>query len=129
MKGISYIFGGIEYTFIFNGAALFACYDKFGYGESPIDMITPNTAEGLDSLCWMAETLSEQGELVRRYLGYEKGPILKAAEISVLALPIDIIELRNAIVGAVAVGFKRETGEDEEIDLGLIELEKKTEKA
>ena len=44
-----------------------------------------------------------------------------------MARPVDVLELRRAMLEAVAHGYGREMREEEEeIDVGLAELQKKT---
>jgi hypothetical protein len=75
--------------------------------------------------------LSEQGELYRRYMGHEPGGILKIEGGGLLLSPVEAISLRTAVLESISRGLLREVepGADEEIDLGLEELAKKTQAA
>ena len=54
-------------------------------------------------------------------------PMLTVEEVQRTACPMDVIRMRAAIREAYSKGFERETAsEEEEIDLGLLELQKKT---
>ena len=73
--------------------------------------------------------MAEQGELARRHLGYDKGPIIEAATIRATITPSEIAALKLAIPAAMELGYGREVVEEnDKIDLGLAELnaQKKT---
>lgn len=114
---------------LLNGQALFDIYDKFGTKGFVTDPIEGNTRKAFNATCWMFAKLAEQGELVRRHQGYDRQEIKMPEYFQTFFRPADVLTARETIKTAVQVGFAREItdGEDEEIDLGLQELEKKTE--
>ncbi len=117
--------GGVTCRLMYNGTALFAVRDIVG--DNLIDTLTLDTAQGYDDLCRIVAVLAEQGELVRRYEGYDKGPMLSADDVRLLTRPADIPDLKRAVLSAVMLGYGREINPDKEVDLGLRELQKKTE--
>lgn len=112
----------------FNGAALFDVYEKFGTLESVLDPIQSGDKQAYDAICWYLWKLSEQGELVRRYLGHERGRMLPESAFRALLMPTDVPRAKLAITNAVAIGFGMEIQEKKSgpVDLGLQALEKKT---
>ena len=71
--------------------------------------------------------LAEQGELLRRYQGYDKGPIPTEELFRLSLSPLEVPLAKDAIARAVQAGFRREEGPaKKEVDKGLLELEKKT---
>ena len=112
-----------EYYLLYNGAALFAVQDHFD-GKDLADIGQVDTREGFAELAALIAILSEQGELARRYMGHEAGEILSAEAVLTLANFADMVYLRHAVMQALLAGHQREI-EGEEIDLGLIELQKK----
>lgn len=67
----------------------------------------------------------QEGELVRRYLGYDPGNVI-SAETLMLTLGLNHdFALRSAMMEAVLDGLRSETDERHEVDLGLLELQKK----
>lgn len=123
MGDIKIEIGGQEYYLLYNGAAMFAIDD----GGNISDRLWDTSAAGFDWICQAVAVLAEQGELARRYMGYDKGPLLTADAVKALTMPIDIIQLRQAVFRAVMAGYGREIkDDDQEIDLGLVELQKKT---
>lgn len=120
---------GQTFRLCLNGAALFDIYDKFGTKGFVTDSIEGHTRKAFNATCWMFAKLAEQGELVRRHQGYDRQEIKMPEYFQTFFRPSDVLVAREAIKTAVQVGFAREVadGEDEEIDLGLQELEKKTE--
>ena len=88
--------------------------------------ISDRGAKAFEQVCRAAEIMIQQGELVRRYLGYDPGNVI-AAETLMLSLGLnDDLALRSAMMEAVLDGLRSETDERQEVDLGLLELQKKT---
>ena len=85
--------------------------------------------DSCSAACRAAAILSEQGELARRALGYDHAPMVDAAAISATLSPKEAADLKLAVSAAISLGFGREiSDEDDEVDLGLAELneQKKT---
>lgn len=128
MKTLEYSLNGQTYHLCLNGAALFDIYDKFGSKGFITDHIKGNGKKSFSATCWMLSKLAEQGELVRRYQGYEHGKFPSEQMLQTMLRPSDVVAAKRAIRCAVALGFAREeTSEEKEVDLGLVELQKKTE--
>jgi hypothetical protein len=113
-----------KYHFTYNASAHFATLDKFPNGL--IEEITKSGLEGFEALCWALEELSTQGELVRRDMGYDKGPIIKAEQAKTMLLPYEIMGAKQLILDAIIRGINV-PDESKEIDEVLMELQKKTE--
>ena len=71
--------------------------------------------------------MAERGELIRRRLGYAPGEIPDADTFRLLVPTYEIVDLKNAVIRAVTLGYGREvkSPEDEEYDEGLEELRQK----
>lgn len=127
MKTIEFELNGQTYHLLMNAAALFDCYDKFGDKGGILDHIIGTTRESFDATVWILVKLCQQGELLRRYQGEVPLPMLSVDEATKTMSPLDLTRARAAIREAFFSGFDRETkSEEEEIDLGLLELQKKT---
>lgn len=127
MKLIPFELEGRTYSLLLNAAALFDIYDQFGTDGSILDPIKANDSESFESLCWYLDKLAEQGELYRRWEGQTPKEMPKDGEFRVCLLPCDIPRAKAAIQESVALGFLRQEAEaPKEVDLGLLELEKKT---
>lgn len=126
MKTIPFALDGQEYHLLFNGAALFDVYDRFGADVSVLDPVKGNDRTSFEAICWYLEELAGQGELLRRYEGRDKGPAPTADMFRARLSPLDVPRARTAIQAAIAAGFGREEVRPREIDKGLLELEKKT---
>ncbi len=126
MKLIPFELDKQEYHLLFNGAALFDTYDQFGSEGSVLDHIQGNSRDAFDNICWYLTELATQGELYRRYAGYDKQPIPGVDLFAVFLSPLDVARARMAIQAAIAAGFGQEKEKPREIDKGLLELEKKT---
>ena len=133
MRIIPFEFKGSVYPLLYNGAAMFAVQDKYGVNISdiifsPDDDETPG-AERFKQICTFLTILAEQGELYRRHTGHTPNPMLELDELLLRATPMDHITMRGAAMQAVISGLSRDENDsnpDEEIDLFLRELEKKS---
>lgn len=129
MKAVKITLAGRELYLAYTGEAMFQLQEKFGTAAELLESVVKNTREGLSAACEAAAILAEQGELARRYLGYDKGPIIDAETIRATITPGEIAALKLAIPAAMELGYGRDVVEDnDEVDLGLAELnaQKKT---
>ena len=117
---------GRTFHLCMNGAALFDCYEKFGAEGFVTDPIKGNDKAAFENTCWMLAKFSEQGELCRRYLQHDRGFMGSEDWFRKMLKPLDVVAAKRAIEEAVRLGFSREHDEEDEIDLGLVELQKKT---
>ena len=117
---------GREYYLAYNGAAMFALMEDGGEAREIIEKITAGNAEAFDALVRSASVMSVQGNLVRRYMGNPQGPTLTETELRVRLYPEDAIILMQQVIKAMTLGMQREIPEEGDVDLGLRELEKKT---
>lgn len=128
MAAQEFMLAGKPYRLLFNGAAMFASQELLGE-RNLVEALTAPGTEGFDLLCKLTVLMAEQGELMRRYEGHKKSPMLKEEDLRLLAGPYDIIQIRNAALDAVAAGYRRDVqDEDEDVDVILQRLEKKTDK-
>lgn len=100
--------------------------EKYG-SENPVEEIGKPGKEGFDALCWMAAELSRQYELYRRYQGETPGEYLTEQAARAEIMPRDLLRVRSEVIDAIFAGLYREEEQEKEIDLGLAELQKKTE--
>ena len=126
MKAVPVTLLGHTYYLLYNGAAMFACNDAFGAGKI-LECIAPNDLEGYEAQCKAVVILAEQGELSRRYYGYDSSEMLTAERLKLETSPVELLAMKQALMKAVLLGYGREIGEDDDqtIDLGLAELNKK----
>lgn len=127
MKTTEYTFGGVTYHLCMNGSALCDIYEKYGSKGFVTDIIRGTGKKSFEATCWMLAKLAEQGELVRRYEGYTAQKMPAESMFRLMLKPLDVVDAKKAIEAAVAEGFSRtEAPKQNEVDLGLLELEKKT---
>ena len=110
-----------------NGQALFDIYDKFGTKGFITDPIKGSGKKSFEAVCYYLFKLSEQGELYRRWQGQTRGPVFSEQYFRVHLAPRDVYRAKDAIVTTIRIGFAREAEEEHDVDLGLVELQKKTE--
>lgn len=125
MKTADFALNGQTYHLCLNGAALFDIYEKYGSKGFVTDHIKGNGKKSFEATCWILAKLAEQGELVRRYLGYDRGPVPSEVMLRTMLSPRDVPAAKVAIKDAVRLGFARDEENHEPVDLGLLELEKK----
>jgi len=128
MKAIIKKIGGKTYYLTYTGEALFTITEKYETIEKVMELVTPETREAFKILCDVISILATQGELARRYYGYDPGEILEAETLEKTMLqPYDIFDLKGAIPRTVTLGYTTEIepDADDEIDLSLIELNQK----
>ena len=111
---------------LLNGSALFDLYDKFGPDGFLTDHLKGGSKKSFEATCYFLFKLAEQGELYRRWEGHARGPVLSEQFFRVHLAPREVNRAKDAIVEAVRLGFQREEAEDKDVDLGLLELQKKT---
>ena len=116
---------GVEYELLFNGSAMFKMRELYG-DDNIAELLEGQTAITFQRTCKLAVILAEQGELLRRWLGYDQKEMLTEELLRLSLSPIGFLHLKNAVFDAVYEGYSREVkDENEEIDLGLAELNKK----
>lgn len=125
MKSVTVTLAGQEFHLVFNGAAMFVFEDAFGGSSAYFQQCGSAGREGFGAVCRAAAILAEQGELVRRALGYDGGQIPDAEFFLTCTGPMDMITLRRAVSTAILAGYGREVESGEDIDIGLQELEQK----
>lgn len=128
MTTVEYELGGQTWHLLLNGAAYFDILDKYGTeADGILEHIRPGDKAGFEATCWILAKLAEQGELWRRYQGYDNGPFLTAQRARAEMLLPYVASAKLAITEAVARGFARETKdpEPEYVDKTLQRLKKK----
>ncbi len=127
MKTTAFELGGQVFYLCLNGAALFDLYDKFGQENGLMENISGDDRNAYNATCFYLATMANQGEIVRRYQGHEPGKFATDAFFRANLATWDVARAKNAVKTALQQGFNREEIDPAEaIDLGLLELEKKT---
>ena len=131
MKTVEFTYGGKSLHLYMNGSAMFAidALDADLPAGTPdvYDRLREETPEGVADLLHVALILAEQGELCRRYLHYTPERIPDSKELLLLLSPAQLSLLRVSVMLAVNAGYaQKDGGENDDIDTGLAELEKKT---
>lgn len=123
MKALKITLAGREQYLAFTVEAMFQIQDEFGGTSELVNIMQGGGRDSCSAACRAAAILSEQGELARRALGYDHAPMVDAADISATLSPKEAADLKLAVSAAISLGFGRElTDEDDEVDLGLAEL-------
>lgn len=124
MKFTKWTFGGKDYYLSYNVMAVHKIYD-LGIEDLSV-AISDRGAKAFEQVCRAAEIMIQQGELIRRYLGYDPGNVIAAEDLMLMLTTGEDLSLRGTMMAAVLDGLKSETDERQEVDLGLLELQKKT---
>lgn len=122
------VINGTERNLNYSVAVMFDMTDKFGNIRAALETIAEESKEGFDALRWFAVAMANDGELCRRELGYDPRPMMEESDLSMRTMsPLEYASLQGAVVEAINRGYLREVtdGEEQEIDLGLEELQAK----
>lgn len=124
--GCIYTHGGREYWLVCTADAYFDIIDAFGGDFS--EKILAAGRDGFDCAVGCLCILAREGELCRRYMGYDACGMMDEEEVRRCLLPGDIGALKGAVLDALSAGLRIEGTEKEEgpVDVGLAEFEKKT---
>lgn len=105
---------------------MFAVNDKFGSLQKAFEELERDDREGFEAVRFLGAAMANDAELCRRAEGADPHPMIKEEEISLRMRPLEYAALKQAICDAITAGYKQEqSDEKEEVDLGLIELQKK----
>lgn len=127
VRAVVFNYKGSDCHLLYNVAAMFQVQDEFG--ADFLDKLNAREKDGILVMLRMLAVMAEQGELARRDIGLDRQEIPEFEATFLKLQPVDIAELYTACVNAVNLGSLREVSdEDEEIDLGLAELQKKRKK-
>lgn len=127
MKHIDFEFEGKTYALSFTAEALFSVYDKFGFTDDILGTTKAMepTVEGWVNCCWLAALMASQGELQRRYMGFDPQPMITLEKLRTGFMAADSVRLREAVRAALEQGFTRSTAdEDEEQEINLVLVER-----
>ena len=126
MQGKELTIGGRKLYLYCNAAACFDIYDIFGYDKNFVELMTEEGKTGyLNTIC-IASILAEQGELCRRWEGYDPSPIPSSDDLTALIGPKDFVQLRQAAAEAILLAFSPSVEDKTKprySDKGLAELE------
>ena len=124
--GCLYRHGGKEYWLVYTADAYFELNEK--YGTELFAKLRAADRSGYDMAVGCLLILAREGELCRRYMGYDAAPMLTEEEIRRTVLPDGIGEVKRAVMDALLAGMRVENHResDEPVDIGLLEFEKKT---
>lgn len=126
-KGSIIKIGNNEHWLIYNAEAYFQIIETMG--EEIYNQINDPGPAGWDATVKTAAILLEQGELYRRYLGYDRQPFITAEGIRSCTAIDEIVTIKNKVLDAMLKGAVREVPDESpgEIDIGLQELEENNE--
>lgn len=117
---------GKERPLHFSVDVLFAVNDKYGGADEALGIISQDTKESFECLRTLIVLMANDAELCRREEGYDHGEMLDVNQLSLRMRPAEYLALKIAVSQAVEIGFSQEQAkEDEDTDLGLLELRKK----
>lgn len=120
------VINGRVYPLHYSIEVMFAVNEKYGSIQNALEILEQDSRDSFNTLCYLAVAMQNDAELCRRAEGYDHAPMLEKKEISLRMNPAAYLALKMAVSQAVSAGYKQEKkNEDEEVDLGLLELSKK----
>lgn len=123
MRCIEFKAAGETWYLCMNGAALMDTYEHFGEDKPVLEHIAGTGKKAYEATCWLLAKLAEQGELVRRYQGFDAGKFPSEMRFKTLLSPREIPLAKVAIRQTVELGFRMQQVQETGVDLGLQELE------
>lgn len=125
--GCTFKLGGSEYWLVYTADAYFDINDA--YGTDFLEKLRAGTRQAYETAVGCLVILAREGELCRRYMGYDAAPMLTEETVRRCALPDAVVPIKIAVNRAVNAGLRIENAKDtsdEPVDVGLLEYEKKT---
>ena len=118
---------GVDRELNYSIEVMFNMADRFGNIQKALDIIEQDGLAGFEAVRWFAIQMANDAELCRRDAGYEPRPMLTENVITPRIKPLDYEILKENVVNAIVLGYRRDLPEaqDEEVDLGLAELRAK----
>ena len=107
---------------------MFDAADKFGSMSKAFSIIDKENREGTEAICWFLVQMANDAELVRRQEGQDHGDMLSDSDV-VIDNPAIYRVYKSAVLKAIEIGYTCEIENENEVDLGLQELNQKKEKA
>lgn len=117
---------GKTYRLLYTCEMMFAIQEE--YGANALDNLgNTGSRDSLAACIGIFKMLAEEAETVRRKAGYDPGPMPDEIDMRLLT-PRDWVEMKNAIFKAATYGYTQEIETGEEVDLILLENQKKNPK-
>ena len=113
---------GVE--LLYNAAAHFSSLEKYPDGLVP--ELLKKDKSSFDALCWALAEMARQGELYRRYIGETPKEYPTEETFAIGLRPNQITAAYELCMAEIAKGLAKPDEENEEIDLVLMEIQKKT---
>ena len=113
----------------FSMDVMFDAADKYGSISNLLDILDKETRDSADAISWLLLRMANDAELVRRAEGYDPSPMLQDDDV-IIKKPVYYQIYKAAVIEAINIAYTREVEDPkQEIDLGLMELNEKKEKA
>lgn len=106
--------------------AMFEIQDKIGNIENVFKVLKGRSRKKLEGLAEMIEIMSAAYAVARESMGYHRPEVLMAEKVKALASLRDMCTLQDLALAAIDAGLDQQNNDNEEIDLGLIELQQKS---
>ena len=117
--------GGHKRLLFLTERVVFDAAEKYGSIQDWGQIIGPDTAEASAALKWMLVQMVNNGELERRRRGYEEWSMISESDLPENMTVRQYQAMRRKVMAEITASFSTEVEEDEDIDLGLAELNEK----
>lgn len=110
----------------YTASAMFDIYDVLKDGQQVTDILV-GSKNTFPAFCEVVAIMAGYGERIRRAEGHlAEEPV--SAESLMLMDPVEYLELKREALAAVMSGYHKDIQDGEEVDVGLAELQKKTDR-
>lgn len=113
----------------FSMDVMFDAAEKYGSISHLLEILDKETRESVEAVSWLLLRMANDAELVRRAEGYDHSPMLTEDDVKIKK-PVYYQIYKAAVIEAIDIAYTREVEDPkQEIDLGLMELNEKKERA
>lgn len=110
--------------------ALFEAADRFGGEGKAMEALSMEGREGFEAFRFWLVLLSRAGEKRRREDGERAEEYLRETDVTADMTPGEYLTAKQAVIDAINAGYRRQEDDPErEVDLTLMEIEEKKERA
>ena len=110
--------------------ALFEAAEHFGGEGKAMEALSKEGKEGFEAFRFWLVLLSRAGEKRRREDGEKMQEYLREADVTADMTPGEYLAAKQAVIDAINAGYRRQEDDPEqEVDLTLMEIEEKKERA
>ena len=123
-KMVTAVIKGEERLLNYSIEIMFKVHEKFGGITQALAALDGDDKKSVEDTLWLLTELVNDGELCRRAANLEPMEMLSTDTLMRIS-PVEYIRYKDSVIKAILAGYGREIPGEDEIDLGLAELNEK----